>query len=214
MHKTLKSALFAAAAMVAVTAATPASAFVMTIGDNDGYGVGIADNGNTGAFATAGTDNRSAAEAAATDGAQFTDVYSALFPGYGPNGTSTGSFVFNMPNIITGGTLTIDMADFQASTFGPVLADINGVALSLAFDDGFRNSVVRSFALSAAMITAINNDGFLSLNIDRNGSGDFIAFDYLSLDASVSAVPVPAALPLLISGLGALGFVARRRKAA
>jgi hypothetical protein len=36
--------------------------------------------------------------------------------------------------------------------------------------------------------------------------------DNVLLEQNVSAVPVPAALPLLAAGLGALGFVARRRR--
>lgn len=35
-----------------------------------------------------------------------------------------------------------------------------------------------------------------------------------SINATVSQIPVPAALPLLLSGLAGLGFVARRRRAA
>jgi hypothetical protein len=203
------SGLFAASALAITLSATSAQALTITIGDNDGYGVGIADNGATGAFATTGTDNRSPAEAAATDGAQFTDIYSALFPGYGVSPSQTGSFIFSLPSAINAGSLTIDMADFQSSVFGPVAANINGVAFSLFFDDGFQASAVRTFVLTAAQILAINTDGFISLNIDHTGSGDFIAFDYLQ--ANVSPVPVPAALPLLATGLGALGYVARRR---
>jgi hypothetical protein len=191
---------------------TSSHALTVTIGDNDGYGAGISDNGNTAAFAIPGTDNRSVAEAAAADGSQFTDVYSALFPGFGPNGTETGSFIFNLPSAISSGTLTIDMADFQSSAFGPVLADINGVPFSLFFDDGFQNSVVRSFILSAVELAAINGDGFLSLNIQHQGSNDFIAFDYLSLEATPSAIPIPAALPLLVSAVVGLGFIGHRRK--
>ena len=189
--------------------ATSAQAIVITIGDNDGYGAGIIDNGATGAFAVVPTDFRSGAEAAASDGSQFTDVYSALFPGSGPNGSASGSFIFSLPGAITSGTLTIDMADFQSTEFGAVAADINGVPFSLFFDDGFQNSVVRPFALSVAQILAINLAGFLSLNIDHTGSGDYIAFDYLSLDATV---PIPAALPLLAAGLGAMGLMGRRRR--
>ena len=53
------------------------SAATWQIGDNDGYGAGIPDNANHNfdGFA-ANYDGRSAAEAAATNGAQYTDTYS------------------------------------------------------------------------------------------------------------------------------------------
>ena len=42
------------------------------------------------------------------------------------------------------------------------------------------------------------------------GSGDGFRVKYIS--AEISDVPVPAALPLLLSGLAGLGFASRRRK--
>ncbi|WP_209017012.1 VPLPA-CTERM sorting domain-containing protein [Roseibium aggregatum] len=44
-----------------------------------------------------------------------------------------------------------------------------------------------------------------------DGAGDS-DFDDMVVRIDVTAVPVPAALPLLVGGLGVLGFVARRRK--
>ena len=50
-------------------------------------------------------------------------------------------------------------------------------------------------------------DGISDLTFDIRGSG---AID----DLQVAAIPVPATLPLLIAGIGGLGFAARRRRKA
>src|SRR3990172_10499705 len=78
-----------------VVATGPAYATSYLIGDNDGYGAGICDN-CTHPFngATANYDGRSAAEAAATDGAQYTDTYSTTHPDYGPPLGTVATFTF------------------------------------------------------------------------------------------------------------------------
>src|SRR5438067_3092217 len=141
MRKVLMGAMIVIVLGVAGSAA--AVPITITIGDNDGYGLGCPDNGTCVWNGPGGSgenmDRRSAAEAAAVNGAQLTDVYSAIFPGFGPNPSTTGDVLFALgANKITSGSITIDMGDFQASTFGPILASINGVPISFAFDDGFR----------------------------------------------------------------------------
>jgi len=219
----LAGAVAICAAGLTMASVAEATTFTQMIGDNDGYGVGIPDNGDAGIFATLlatpNTDNRSAAEAAATNGAQFTDVYPALNSIYGPNTSDAGSFVFSpFSGTVTSATLTIDMAGLQSAiapfNWGAFSVDINGVSLPFSFNDGLSTSVVRSFVLDAAQLAAINATGFLSLNIDRNGSQDYIGFDYVSLAAQET--PLPAAFPLFATGLGALGLLGwrRRKKAA
>lgn len=198
-----------------LSVATPSLAVAISVmvGDNDGYGFGVPDNG-TAVWPGPGPsgsdyDGRSAGEAAATNGAQITDVYSAIFPTAGPNGSTTASVRFGLlPGTLLSGSLTIDMGDFQSTAGGPISADVNGIPLPFAFDDGFQSTVVRDFALNAAMIAAANLAGEVILNLDHSGSFDFIAFDFFTLNAEV---PEPGTMLLLGIGLLGLGVAARRR---
>jgi hypothetical protein len=170
-----------------------------------------------------GYDGRSAAEAAATNGAQLTDSYSTLFPGFSPAGIgTTGSVTIPLPvatPILHDGTFSMAMGDFQASTFGAIAMNINGVALDATqllqgpatWNDGFQASAIRAFVLNPAQIAAINVDDAMIVNFDHLDSGDFIAFDWFKLCANV-AVPVPPAVWLFGSGLLGLAGLRFRRK--
>ncbi len=196
-----------------------AAPFAALVGDSDGFGFGAPISGTIAAcpgLGPSGTnfDGRSAAESAATNGAQITDVYSALFPGFGPNPSQTASVLFPFSGQLNSGTLTIAMGDFQASTFGAISANINGTNLPFAFNDGFLVTMVRAFALTPAELAAANLAGQVVLNFDHTGSGDFIAFDFFLLDGDLSPVPEPATLLLLGTTMAGLGAVTRWRRRA
>jgi hypothetical protein len=201
--------LWLAIGLLAFAASAKASPITVTVGDNDGYGLGIADNASVvwPGVGPSGTnyDGRSGAEAAATNGAQFTDAYSSILPGSGPNSTTVANFIFPFSGTLLSGTLTADLGDFQASTFGQMSVFFNGVAQPGLFNisDGFQNTAVHSFALSPTALANASAAGQLVVTVDRNGSGDFVAFDYLQLNGELT-VPEPASMA--IWGLGALGF--------
>lgn len=177
-------------ALLAATATSSWAAISITIGDNDGYGFGdgaVPDNADL-LNINLPEDRRSLAEAAATNGAQQTDFYSAVF---GPL-PETFDVVFPLGGQqMLSATLTIDMGGFQVSDFGPILASYNGVLQPglLNFDDGPFGTAVRTFSLGAAAIAAANFADEFRVTFERAGSTDAIAFDYFRLDAETAAVP-------------------------
>jgi hypothetical protein len=114
--------------------------------------------------------------------------------------------------------------NFTLNSFYLTAAWNNGLnVLIQGFDDG---NVVNSINLVVSTLSptlfTLNWTGIDRIllttsggtNVGYGGSGTHFAMDNLVVNASVSAVPVPAALPLLATGLGALVAAGRRRKRA
>lgn len=208
-------ATVAVALLVGATmAAAPMSAQTITIGDKDCFG----GQGGPGPLTcttftepTIPSDYRSPAEQSAVNGAQQTDYYSALFiiP-------SSFSMTFATPGTVTGATFTYRSYGLQALTFGELTASFNGIDTDAFFyEDGSNVIATHSFAFTGADLASINTNHGLTVDIDRGGSGDGLAFDYFELVYSTSntTVPEPSTYALFGMGLAGLAVAHRRRKA-
>lgn len=225
MNKSLKvrAPLMIALLLVSLSLCKVAAAnsIDILVGDKDGFGFGLGtcpDTGTCANLSSPSIDNRSAAEAAATNGAQFTDVYSALLPGDGPNTTSSGDIIFNFTGALADATISFAAGDFQSDAFGALTASVNGVSTPFFFADGRFATEIHSITLTPAELTAANLAGFVDLNIDRGSSGDFIAFDYFELTGDTastgtqsSTVPEPSTLALFSTGILGLAAAVRRK---
>jgi hypothetical protein len=196
--------------LVAAAVVTPGTVMAQSqlIGDKDCFGFGGYPCASL-ANINLPEDRRSAAEAAATNGAQQTDFYSANFSPL-PFGFNV---IFPMAVQITSGTLSIGMGGFQATTFGQLAVLLNGVFLPnyFNFEDGPLAVVERSFLLSAAQVAAVNADGELRLTINRGNSTDGIAFDYFQFDYTPTAV-VAEPMSMILLGTGLIGIAGIRRR--
>jgi hypothetical protein len=89
--------------------------------------------------------------------------------------------------------------------------------LSAAFIDGYTMSIAGANYDMFAVVLDLSDFGFADNELLGDFSIDLIAGDHNRLASiesfnNVSAVPLPAAAWLFITGLGALGFISRRRK--
>ena len=206
-----------ALAALLVAGSAYAAAIDVLVGDKDGFGFSPAcpDTGTCPGLSSPPIDNRDAAEKAATNGAQITDEYSAVFPGNAPpDSTSTADVLLPFTGTLTSGTLSFAGGDFQSDVFGPLSADINGTSVPFFFADGRFVTAIHSFTLNAAELAAANLAGEVDLHLDRSTSTDFIAFDWFELTGTTAVVPVPKldVKGTIIVGVVLLAAAAYRRR--
>src|SRR6266545_4523947 len=127
--------VFAVGWIVLATSASAVSVDVL-VGDVDGFGFGCPNIAPAGTchwpgpgVSGSGYDGRSAAEAAATNGAQITDIYSALFPQFGPNTFTQADVLFQTNQGFMGAgidTYILDAAQLAAANVaGMVILHFN-----------------------------------------------------------------------------------------
>jgi len=205
----------AIACVLLVSSAASATPITVLVGDKDGFGAGCAVPGSCPSVTTTPVvDNRSAAEAAAVNGAQITDVFSSVFAGFGPN-PNVANVIFPFGGTLTSATITFAGADFQSDVFGALGANVNGVATPFSFPDGRFVTALHAIVLSPAMLAAANLLGSVNLNVNRSTSGDFISFDYFELNGdTTTTVPEPGTMILLGMGLAGGALRLRRRHSA
>jgi hypothetical protein len=119
-----------------------------------------------------------------------------------PSNPTPGSFVYQNGN---GDDIEGDTAFSSSSPwvdlYGPVMA-ISGTGLGTG-SHGQSNYTFNIWTQSGAWYENLGGNGGTPGQVDANGGSGTL---------TVSAVPLPAALPLLLSGLGGLGALAARRR--
>jgi len=124
-------------------------------------------------------------------------------------------------SVANGNKLEVSLAAGAGLTFTSVTFDLGGhnqtdkVVAYRIFDAGWNE-----IANDAAFFVSGNTGGLVTLAVNTTALYFQMGDDWnsgvraLSFQTAVAATPIPAALPLFVSALGALGWAARRRKAA
>jgi hypothetical protein len=123
--------------------------------------------------------------------------------------TGSPAFISQLLNTSAGGTYTLAFDVYSAGTSSTNPAAVN-------FSANFGGNAVYSFTN-----TTLNWTHVVVNNLHATGSSTELKFSsrndpsFTRLDnISVQAVPEPETYAMMLAGLGALGFIARRRKAA
>jgi hypothetical protein len=222
-------------AVVSLASAAPAAAATIRIGDIDGFGFSptiglfaasgaVADTDNDGVL-TAGEylpdlnrngsvadgsgdafDNRSAAEIASLDGAQWTDR--SLAPvGTAHNATFTFTFAAPAPGDVDFGVDRAFHIVFGDYDVFPAAIDLDGIVVPLVLQGGGQDGLIQ--LATADVPFALLIDGQLIARIIAP-TEPYLAVDYAELvGADVAPVPEPASMGLML--LGAAGLLLNGR---
>jgi hypothetical protein len=126
----------------------------------------------------------------------------------------TNAFHYNFANFTGGNTQSYPSANAAPGT-GSSATDSLGYTTFPAFQAGsvqdrvYNGLVLDSMADASGMVQIVFKD---LANQDRGD--EFYGIDNVKVTGTFAPTPLPASLPLLVSGLGVLGFAARRKRAA
>jgi hypothetical protein len=179
-----------------------------TVGASDTFSTSI-NLGFAGSL-NAGAPSSSGAGATVIISVGFID-FSQLFVSYNALGDLT---IQNFGSFIGAGTILGGAAFNTALTTQPVTVTVGQVLFSMQI-----NTFASAGGPSASAHSDFSNTFKLPTGIDvfnlpsgyTANAGDWLVNNRF-VEAPLAETPLPAALPLFASGLGVLGFVARRRK--
>ena len=197
------SAICGAMAFAGIASQSQAATITSLVGDIDGFG-GQTAPGAIGVSVDAESyfDNRTASDPLFTDVWQYAQEDGA--PGASP---LTYAHTYDLAGgTATSASLTI-MEAGMGDTSGTWSVQFNGTEIGSFTSGSEETSTLRSFIIDPTLIGV--GPGIVSLIFDGYKEG--YAIDYSSLSIEVSAVPLPAAMPLFGACLAVMGFFGWRR---
>ena len=141
----------------------------------------------------------------------FDEIYTITAPAGGSATLTAGSSSQSANNSATGrtNTFSVNFSGFDPSEFARWDVDID-IDNQNTFED-YRRVFFNNGTAPNSLVSALFSDG-RTVDLTLPDRANNLSSYRFTAATQVSAVPVPAALPLLATALGALGFASRRRK--